>query len=117
MTIHTFLKGLLFSLLLMVASISAFAQTTTGNIIGSVTDSSNAAIPNAALTATNNETNFSRSAVTDSAGQFNIQYLPPGTYRVQATASGFKTYLQDGVIVELSRNVRVDPALEVGVVT
>ncbi len=117
MKIHTFLKGFLFSLVLVVSSATAYAQTTTGNITGSVTDSSNAALPNVEVAATNNETNFSRSATTDSAGQYNIQYLPPGTYRVQATASGFKKYLREGVVVELSRNVRVDPVLEVGVVT
>lgn len=116
MKTRTLLKGVLFSWLLMAASSAAFAQTTTGNILGTVADSNNAAVANAQVTATNIETNFSRSATSDESGQYNIQYLPPGTYRVEATAGGFKIYYRTDVLVELSRNVRVDPVMEPGTV-
>ncbi len=111
MKTHTFLKGILFSLLLSAGSITTSAQTTTGNILGSVTDARGAAIPNAQVAAINIETNFSRNAMTDSSGQYNIQCLPPGTYRVEATADSFKTYQRTGVVVEISRNVCIDPLL------
>src|SRR5215213_4075882 len=66
------------------------AQGTNGNILGTVNDSTGAVIPNAQVTATNLETNFARTAVTNSAGEYLIQFLPPGSYRVEVAASGFK---------------------------
>jgi len=72
-----------------------WAQTTTGDISGDVTDSTGALLPNVGVTAINTETNFSRSATTSNTGNFRITQLPIGPYKVSVTAQGFKTAVQN----------------------
>ncbi len=86
----------LFSLLLLISWCSApmLAQRITGDIAGEVTDSTGAVLPNVTITAVNTGTNFSRSAVTSDTGAFRIAELPIGTYKVTASAEGFKSAVQ-----------------------
>ncbi len=106
-------------LLLMLALLKGGvqAQTTTGAIFGTVSDSTGAVVPGVAVTATNLATNFSRTATADASGRYQIQYLPLGTYRVEVAAQGFKKFSQSGIVLEVDRNARVDPKLEIGSVT
>ncbi|MCI0622112.1 MAG: carboxypeptidase regulatory-like domain-containing protein [Acidobacteria bacterium] len=90
------------------------AQITSATILGTVADASGAVVPNAQVTATNVETNFSRSANTDALGQYVIKFLPIGAYRVEFSANNFKKFVQTGVVLELNRSARVDPVLEIG---
>jgi hypothetical protein len=101
-------------LTLLVAAQPSWSQATSASIFGTVTDSSGAVVPNITVTATNVETNFSRSAVTDGLGQYSIRFLPVGTYRLEAGGPSFKTYVQTGVVLDLNRAARVDPELTVG---
>jgi hypothetical protein len=96
---------------------SAWAQVTTGTIQGTVKDSSGAVLPGVTVTATNTDTNVTRTAVTDSRGDYIARLLPVGTYRVETALDGFKRFVQSGIVVELSRAARVDPVLEVGATT
>ncbi len=73
---------------------SAFAQQTTGDITGTVTDSTGAVLPNVSVTAINTGTNASRSSVTNDTGAFRIPALSIGTYKVTASAEGFKSAVQ-----------------------
>ncbi|MFB3826000.1 MAG: TonB-dependent receptor domain-containing protein [Bryobacteraceae bacterium] len=96
---------------------AAPAQTTTGTIFGTVADSTGAVIPQVEVTATNVATNFAKTATTDASGRYQIQYLPLGAYRVEVTAAGFKKFSQSGIVLEVDRNARVDPKLEVGAIS
>jgi outer membrane receptor for ferrienterochelin and colicin len=89
------------------------AQTTT-NLTGAVIDSSGAAVPNAQVTAVNAGTNFTRTAQTNSAGEYRIEFLPVGEYSVQISANGFKKFLQKGVVLQASVPASVNAKLEVG---
>ncbi len=114
-------KRSIFSLLallsiLLASAASVSAQVSTVTIHGTVSDSTSAVIPNAQVTAVNIETNFSRSVTTDSSGGYAIQFLPLGPYRLEVTATGFKKFVQSGIVLEVNRNARVDPALEAGAV-
>ncbi len=70
------------------------AQRITGDIAGEVTDATGAVLPNVTVTAVNTGTNYSRSAVTSDTGAFRIPELPIGTYKVTASAEGFKSAVQ-----------------------
>lgn len=79
------------TLLIALLSQPAFAQATSATIFGSITDASGAAVPGAQVTATNIDTNFSRSATTGSDGRYQLVFLPIGTYKVEANAAGFRS--------------------------
>ncbi len=94
---------------------SAIAQGLTGQISGTLTDSNGAALPNIRVEVANQETAQVRVVTTDSAGNFIVPQLLPGTYAITITAPGFKKYEQKGI--PLTANERVDVhtlALEVG---
>jgi hypothetical protein len=57
----------------------AWAQTPTGTIQGSITDSTGAAIPAATVTVSNNATNESHTVMSDPSGRFILPFVPPGT--------------------------------------
>jgi hypothetical protein len=101
---------ILFSLFVCAANISA--QNTTGQISGTVYDQNGAAVPNAAVTATNLGTNAAKQTTADGDGTFVFQLLPPGNYRIEATASGFQKATLEAV-VNITQTTTVDVRLAV----
>src|SRR5580765_2608915 len=101
----------------VVAGSGARAQLLQGTIVGDVVDSSQAAVVGAKVVATSQLTNFTREAVTNSAGAFDLPGLPPETYTVTVTAPGFQNYVQTGIGVTPNTIRRVNVALTVGQVT
>ena len=75
----------------------ACAQTI-GSVGGTVTDTTGAAIPNAAVQLRNPVSGVSRSTVSDSAGQFRFTNIAPDPYRVSATSPGFGPATQDVIV-------------------
>jgi hypothetical protein len=104
--------GTRFVLMLFAAPLLC-AQTTT-TIFGTVTDRSGSVVPLAEVTATHLGTNLSRSAQTNSVGEYRIEFLPIGEYRVAVSAQGFKRFEQTGVVLEINAVARVDATLDVG---
>ena len=82
------------------------AQQDRGSIVGTILDSSGAAIPNASLVVQNQETGGRRELTTDANGLFVAPELPIGVYRVTASFQGFKTKVQEGISVRVSDRVR-----------
>lgn len=100
-----------------VISLPAFAQTITGDISGDVTDSTGAVVPNVTVTAENTGTGLSRSGVTSGSGSYRITDLPIGTYKVTASAQGFKTLVQTanvlaGAVIHADFKLQVGAAAE-----
>jgi hypothetical protein len=91
--------------------VGVFAQETTGNIRGTVKDPNGAVVPNAAVTATNNQRTFT--ATTNDEGNYEFQQLPPGNYVITATGTGFGTTKRSDVPVELGRTLQVNIDLSV----
>jgi hypothetical protein len=89
-------------------------QLLEGSITGNVTDASQAAVADAKVVVTNQQTNFSRDTVTNAAGAYNIPTLPPGAYTITVTASGFQTFTVTGVTVSPEEVTRRDVSLSVG---
>ncbi len=99
----------------LILSPEAKAQNVYAEIHGTVTDSSGAVVPNAAVTALNTSTNISTAAVTDSKGYYIFPQLQVGgPYSVTITASGFKAFMQSGLTLQLNDNRDVDARLGVG---
>ena len=95
----------------------ALAAGPTGKIVVTVTDSTGNVIPNAKITATNQATNDVRTGTSDSSGNFTFPVLPVGNYTVKVEASGFQTYEQKNLVLQVDQNVSVDSKLTVGSTT
>src|SRR5918995_1169058 len=95
----------------------AAAQAVTGTLLGNVTDASGAAVPGATVTATEVQTNVSRTAVTNESGYYLFASLQNGTYTVAAELEGFKKVQRQNLKVDVNTTVRVDLPLEVGQMT
>lgn len=102
---------------LCLPALVVFAQDPRGNILGRVTDSSQALVPDVEVRATNTDTGVTASARSNAAGTYNIPFLLPGTYRVTAEMSGFKKFVRDGVQIRVSETVDLRIQMEVGAVT
>ena len=100
-------------LLIPSAAVAQIGQTAT--LTGTVTDASGAVLPGVTVTVTSESLiGGARSAVTDDNGVYRFPTLPPGTYTVSAELSGFKTFAQENVRLQLGQTITVDPSLEVG---
>lgn len=92
------------ALLVSGLAVGAFAQTT-GAIEGTVTDEKGVALPGVTVEATSPNLQGVKTAVTDATGKFRLVLLPPGTYTVKTSLSGFATIESADVVVGLGRTV------------
>jgi len=99
------------------ATIGLAQDAQQGSITGFVYDQSQAVVPNTTITVTNQATGLSRAALTTDAGVYTVIGLQPGVYNAKATALGFKTTEQTGIILDVSASVRVNFSMAVGAVT
>jgi len=93
---------------------AAMAQDIFGRIAGTVTDPTGAAIPNAKITVTNQETKLARTVTADGRGFYVAPELPAGTYSVTAEEKGFKTVTKAGNDLVAGARLTVDLTLPVG---
>jgi outer membrane receptor protein involved in Fe transport len=108
-----FLSG--FALLLFAfATVAGVAQSTVGQIVGTVKDPTGLLLPGATVTVTNLQTGKMLEIKSNEAGDYLARELPPGNYSVSASFSGFKQVLRTGINLVAFQNVRVDLLLEVG---
>ncbi len=101
--------------ILLMAGTGAFAQTA-GRIQGTVTDNSGGAVPGVTVVASSPSLQGLQTVTTDSKGEFRFLTVPPGTYVVKVSLSGFKTVSQTGIVVGLDRTVTIPIKLEVATV-
>ncbi len=100
---------------LLLLSTGARAQIAgTANIQGTVADATGAVITNATVTATNEATKVQHTTQTSSAGVYVLPGLPVGTYDVSVAAPGFKTYVQNKIVLEVGSSISVNPTLTIG---
>ena len=94
---------LLFLLLAVVAPVQA--QTPSGEISGTIVDSSGLPVPGVTVTVTNKATNVARAVQTNETGLYVISAIPPGTYDLKAELAGFRTVgwiVAFGAVVSMS---------------
>jgi len=110
-------RSFIFAIAILLVAVGFEAQTSEGRILGTVYDSTGAVVAGAQITITNTATSISRHLLTTSAGEYVAPNLEPGTYTVEAESAGFKKALSTPVLLEVSRDVRVDLKLQPGAVS
>ena len=95
-------------------SVTAVGQAVNGNLLGTITDSTGAAVSGAKITITEQNQNVSRSATTNDSGFYSFPDVPPGVYKVTAEKTGFKTVVRPNIELPVSNTVHVDLVLEPG---
>jgi hypothetical protein len=102
-------------LLVTVMSVpNVHAQAAFGTILGTVTDTTGAVVPGAAVTVTNTGTNLASHVISDDHGRYVAASLIPGTYAVQVEKAGFQKVIQQGIILSVGASVVADETLPVG---
>jgi hypothetical protein len=102
--------------LLLSVTLSAYAQGATGQLSGTVTDAQGGRVPSASVKVTNRDTAFEREVVTDESGNFAVQLLPPGKYRAEISAQGFRTAVAEEINVNVAQTATVDITMEAATV-
>ncbi|MDM7923840.1 MAG: TonB-dependent receptor [Pyrinomonadaceae bacterium] len=107
-------RAVAFVAVMLSLSVLAAAQGTTSRMTGTVTDSSGAAVAGATVTLTNEGTNTSFTATTNSSGVYVFDLIQPGTYTVTVEREGFKKFISSKNPVLINQPATVNVALEVG---
>ncbi len=101
-------------LLAIIASISSIAFGQNSGVSGRITDSTGAAVANAAVEITNLDTGVSNKTTSNGEGLYAAPALQPGRYKIVASASGFSQLQQSGVVLSVDTNSRIDLVLKSG---
>jgi hypothetical protein len=94
-----------------------FAQDYRATVVGTVTDPSGSAIPNASIKATNTATNNVIDTKSSSDGVYTLPFLEPGVYRIETSAPGFQTLRREGITVTVGQKLNLPMQLAVGQAT
>src|SRR5580692_9548032 len=98
----------------LVITPASVAQVVSATLTGTVTDSSGAVVPGAAVTVTETNTGVSRSTQTSAEGVYSLPFLNPGTYKVDVEKEGFKKFSEPNVQLDVSSVGRVNAMLTPG---
>lgn len=108
----------LFSWLLLLVALLVlpplYAQVATGDILGTVSDTTGAAIPNASVGIENTGTHALRSTQSGADGSYTFTLLQPGTYKVTVSMAGFKSFVNPGLVLAVGDRARVEAPLQIG---
>jgi hypothetical protein len=112
------MKRLLLSCFLLglaLLSRCAFGQAASATtLVGTVTDSSGAAVPNASVVAVQNATKVSYKGQTTATGEYSLPYVDVGTYSITVESPGFQRFTRTEIVVQINQTVRTDFQLLVG---
>lgn len=106
--------SLLFSLVLLSLSASAFAQVDTGAVVGTVVDSQQQRVADATVVLRRDSTGVERTTKSDHDGNFNFSPVSIGTYSVSVEHEGFERYVQSGIPISAQSTAQVNATLRIG---
>src|SRR5437764_607561 len=106
--------SVLFGVLFLAATSSIVWAQATAQIAGTVKDASGAVLPGVQVTATQTATGLARSVITNETGSYVLPDLPIGPYRLEAALTGFRTFAQSGIVLQVGSNPVINVSLEVG---
>ena len=107
----------LIATLFAVCSGTLHAQTSFGQIAGTVTDNASAVVPGANITVTNLDTKAVRTAKSDDSGYYILTNLPIGNYTVELSAPGFRGEKRSGIVITADAHVSADFSVQIGTAT
>ena len=96
---------------------AVLAQTVVSQISGTLRDPSGAVLPGVEVKVTNTDTAATRTVLTNETGSYVVTNLPAGPYRLEAALSGFSTYAQAGIVLQVNTNPTINVVLQVGQVS
>ena len=96
---------------------AAMAQLDTGRITGTVTDATGAVVPGAKITLKNEGTRIATSTMSTQTGTYSLNEIRPGTYSLEAHATGFQGVVETGVKVHVQQTLTIDINFVPGAVT
>ena len=96
---------------------TAYGQVSTGSIRGTVSDPSGAVVPDTVIVLTNIRTGVTQSVRSDGSGNYLIDFVPTGEYKITAEMLGFKKFERENITLDMSRQLRVDIPIPPGLVT
>ena len=105
-----------FAVLVAGCFLSNLSADVTGSISGVVKDSSGAPVAHVKVSATENATNFTRSAESENNGEYRLLAMPPGQYTLTATDPGFQTFITKGITLQVNDQLQINVNLEIGAV-
>ena len=86
-------------------------------VVGQVVDASGAALPGSTVKMIETSKGVSHEAVTDTDGRYTLTHLPVGPYRLEVSKTGFKTYIQSGIVLQVDDHIPLNATLQVGAVS
>jgi hypothetical protein len=102
------------ALVMSVVASRAGGQEFRATITGRVADAQGAVVPGATIAVTNVDTNVSLTTVTNETGAYTVATLQPGTYRIAASLSGFKTFVREAIVLRTAETGTVNVQLQLG---
>jgi hypothetical protein len=114
---HRALFSFLGLLLVCVFSMPMLAQFTTARLGGTVLDPSGLGLAGAKVTVKEERTAYTRDTMTDRSGEYLFPSLPVGSYQIAVTMTGFTSYVQNGIELQVDRSVSVPVHMKLGAVT
>ena len=117
MPVKLFQRVLFGLLIVSVSSLVAYGQQTTGEITGTVTDSSGAVVPGATVTATDTGTQQVRATTSNNTGNYVLPYLTPAVYILKVQKAGFKLETGQNLEVTVGAVIKMDFKMQIGEVT
>ncbi len=101
---------------LCLTMIAANAQEYRATILGTVTDTSGAAVVGAQIAITNTATGVATKSATNSDGAYVVPFLSPGTYTLEVQESGFESVQQTSILLQANQSTRINVELKPGAV-
>jgi hypothetical protein len=105
---------LAFAVVMMLSAHPGFAQTTSGSIVGTITDASGSVVPHTQVNLINVSTTVKVESVTDGSGFYQFFDVQPGNYKITVSKQGFKQATNGPFELQVEGSLRVNVVLEVG---
>jgi trimeric autotransporter adhesin len=108
------IKFILILICAFILTLPVSGQSYQGSLRGSLRDSGGNVMPSVTIALTNEATNVARTTVTNASGEYVFEKIDPGSYKIDATQTGFKKLERPGVIIETQQFLTLDLVMELG---